>query len=250
MRTKTTTETYEHLCNMLDKYDKVYYGRFGDGDFAIMDGIEERFHTPSKTLQNEMQQAFKINHEQYLIGVVLEYEKEPGMTQGVFAPPSNSSEITEYIKNELKISDSAEFESPIMFHYISVFKQDLMKSFLEKYIRPKKKMFIGSVEQKGIEKLIGKIDYYINIPERDAYHSIDEWWPKIIKHIDDVELVLPAAGMAGRVINKRLWNLEKNIHSIDLGSVVDAACGKGTRTWIDKVAWYYPAENKIENLLV
>ena len=250
MRTKTTTETYEHLCSMLDKHTKVYYGRFGDGDFNIMNGLSEKMHKWSDKLQIEMRDAFEIDHEQYIRGAMVNYEKEPGMTNGVFAPPSNNSQIINWIKNDPNIPDNIEFDSHIMFHYISVFKQDLMKSFLEKYIRPKKKMFIGSVDQRDIEKLIGKIDYYINIPERDAYYSIDEWWPKIIKHIDDVELVLPAAGMAGRVINKRLWNLEKNVHSIDLGSVVDAACGKGTRTWIDKVAWHYPAENKIENLLV
>ena len=49
--------------------------------------------------------------------------------------------------------------------------------------------------------------------------------------------------MAGRVINKRLWKLDKNIHSIELGSIVDAAVGLETRSWIPKVS------NKINNLL-
>ena len=110
-------------------------------------------------------------------------------------------------------------------------------------IRPKKKLFIGSVDKFQIEQLVGNIDYYVKIPERDAYYSIDEWWPEVLKYIDDVDVVLPTAGMAGRVINKRLWKLNKNVHSIELGSMVDAVVGLDTRSWIPKVG------DKIQNLL-
>ena len=64
-------------------------------------------------------------------------------------------------------------------------------------------------------------------------YKIDEWWNEVLKYIDDVELVLPAAGMAGRVINKRLWDLNKDIHSIELGSVYDAVSGLHTRSWMN-----------------
>ena len=55
---------------------------------------------------------------------------------------------------------------------------------------------------------------------------------------------IPAAGMAGRVVQKRLWNLNKDIHSIDLGSVIDAVAERSTRTWIDRT------NNIVENLLI
>ena len=42
MKTRTTQETYDHLCNLLDNNKKVYYGRFGDGDFYIMNGKEKK----------------------------------------------------------------------------------------------------------------------------------------------------------------------------------------------------------------
>ena len=41
--------------------------------------------------------------------------------------------------------------------------------------------------------------------------------------------------MAGRVVQKRLWNLNKEIHSIDLGSIIDAVTQRSTRTWMDRV---------------
>jgi hypothetical protein len=244
MRTKTTTETYNHLINLLDNNSKVYYGRFGDGDFYIMNGRREKMHKWSPELQQELRDAFTIEDVCYIRGAMVNYPKEPGMAPGVFEPPPGNAEIENWLLNNQKIHPNTIFDSHIMFHYISVFKQDLMVNFLNKYIRPKKKMFIGCVEQEKIEQLVGKIDYYIQVPERDAYYSIGEWWPKVLENIDKVELCLPAAGMAGRVINKRLWKLNKNLHSIDLGSVIDAAVGSSTRTWIDKVG------NSINNLLI
>ena len=55
-----------------------------------------------------------------------------------------------------------------------------------------------------------------------------------------MDLVLPAGGMGGRVIQKRLWNLNKEVHSIELGSMVDVLDDLKTRSWMtnkkDKVA--------------
>ena len=39
--------------------------------------------------------------------------------------------------------------------------------------------------------------------------------------------------MAGRVIQKRLWNLDKNVHSIELGSMVDVVDDLNTRSWMN-----------------
>ena len=244
MKTKNTTDTYNHLCSTLDSNSKVFYSRFGDGDFYIMNGKREKMHKWSPELAEELTESFLINDKCYLKGAMVNYPLEPGMTQGLFAPANDNSEIESWLLNNQKVSPEAIFESHIMFHYISVFQQELMHSFLNEYIRPKKKMFIGSVPKEKIERLVGPIDYFIQVPARDAYYMIDEWWPKVLENIDDVELCLPAAGMAGRVIQKRLWNLDKNIHSIDLGSVIDAVCDVSTRTWIDI------AGTKIKNLLV
>ena len=41
--------------------------------------------------------------------------------------------------------------------------------------------------------------------------------------------------MAGRVVQKRLWKLNKNVHSIELGSMVDTVDNLNTRSWmVDK----------------
>ena len=93
-------------------------------------------------------------------------------------------------------------------------------------------MFIGNIPINNIEILLGKIDYYVQVPEKNAYWKIDSWWKYVLNAIDDVEVVIPSAGMAARIINKRLWNMEKEVHSSDLGSIVDAVSEKKTRRWI------------------
>ena len=58
MKAKKTTETYKHLCNLLDNHKKVYFSRFGDGDFWIMNGHKELLHDCTPELQSEMLEAF------------------------------------------------------------------------------------------------------------------------------------------------------------------------------------------------
>ena len=122
-----------------------------------------------------------------------------------------------------------------MLTYIIIHEQEIFQDFMNNFIRPKKKLFIGSVKKSSIERLVGKVDYYVETPSKDAYYHIDEWWPKVLDFVDEVDLVLPAVGMAGRVIQKRLWKLNKKVHSIELGSMVDTVDDLKTRSWmVDK----------------
>ena len=259
MKTRNTQETYERLCDKLDKNKKVYYSRFGDGDFAIMNGLREKMHEWSEELQKELTDAFLIQDPLYVRGAMINYPLEEGMVDGVFAPPrtvpgSNenaSTRIERWLIDNQKIHPDTLFDSHIMISYLSVFKQDLMIDFLDNYIRPKKKMFINCLtpgkEEFDLERLqmfVGDIDHFVQVPFEDAYYKMDEWWPEIEEFVDEVELVLPAAGMAGRVVQKRLWNLNKKVHSLDLGSSIDAVAQRSTRTWIDRVG------NVVDNLLI
>ena len=51
--------------------------------------------------------------------------------------------------------------------------------------------------------------------------------------------------MAGRVACKRIWNLDVDVHCIELGSVVDAVIDKESRGWIARAD-----KNMIQNLLI
>jgi hypothetical protein len=242
IKTNNMQQTLEHLYNILENESKVVYVRFGDGDFNIMSNTSRCIeHAHSPELERELLESFEIDHPQYVKGAML---NEPTFN-GIDLQPRNQQEnntIINFIQNKFKV-DLFTIYSHVLFTYACVHQQDIFLDFLNTFIRPKKKMFVGSVDKESMEKLVGKIDYYVKIPVADvheqskfegAYYSIDEWYPKVLEHIDDVDVVLPTAGMAGRVLCKRLWNLDKPIHVIELGSIVDAVIGKKSRSWISR----------------
>lgn len=233
--------TLDKLYKLLNEEKKVYYCRFGDGDFNIMSGrgrcIE---HAASPELQKELIESFMIDDSNYIKGVMI---KEPIYDGYELKMRYNSEDEMAAIKfiESLNKHKKVTYDSHVLLTYLAIEQQDIMMDFLDRFIRPKRKLFIGSVDKSEIEKLVGKIDYYVKIPVAEiseqtvfpgAYYSMDNWWPEVLTYIDDVDLVLPTAGMAGRVITKRLWMLDKQVHSIELGSMVDAVVGKMSRsTW-------------------
>lgn len=235
-------ETLNVLYEKLNSKKRVFYCRFGDGDFEIMNGNGEMMHKWSPELQTELTEAFAIQDEDYVRGVMVNEPTFNG-NELVYHSPAVWEKTTNFIKENFDNFDECVLYSHVLLTYLSVNNQKIFLDFINSFIKPKKKLFIGSVDKNKLEKLIGDIDYYVEIPTKDAYYHIDEWYPKVLEHIDDVELVIPAAGMAGRVVQKRLWELNKPVHSIELGSIVDAVVGKSTRSWIPKV------QDKIKELI-
>jgi len=231
IKTKTTFETYRTIDELLTKNKKLYYTRFGDGDIFIMKGVNARNHRTDENLVNELHEAFTIEDPNYRIGLSVNYPCEKKMTKGVFIPFEMNDDLSLYLeKNDIFKNDV--YESFIFFPYIAVFYPEMMFEFFEKHIRPKTKMFIGSTDKDTAEKLYGKIDYYVNTPGRFAYETIDEWWPQIENNADKVDLVIPSAGSASKVITKRLWYKNFNLQVLDVGSLIDAVDGKKSRGWI------------------
>ena len=198
-----------------------------------MKGQRELLHKWSPKLQKELQEAFEISDKNYLKGVMLNEPTFNG-NELVHHPPKKYNKVSAFIHNNFNNADDFIYYSHVLLTYMSVKEQDIIVDFFDKFIRPKKKMFIVCVNKKLFEKFVGKIDYYVEVPVKDAYYSMNDWWKGVLDNIDDVELVIPTAGMAGRVIQKRLWNLNKNIHSIELGSIVDAVVNSKTRGWMKR----------------
>lgn len=233
LKSNSTWETFHKLCDLLDKQKKVYYSRFGDGDVVILMGRAQANHQYSDRLAEEMGQSLLIEDPLFLRGTPINYPNEKGMTKGLFERYYYNDHMVDFLLENFKLSRPVVFESSWFPNYFTAFYPREMNRFLDRYIRPKRKMFIGSIDQSEVEKVVGKIDIYIQIPRKNAFARIDEWWPEILKNLDSVELVLPAAGMASRVISKRLWVLNKELHCIDLGSLVDAASSlPPSRKWI------------------
>jgi predicted O-methyltransferase YrrM len=233
IKVASVRESFNYLQNALLSSSKVFYTRFGDGVFEIIQKKDDASHKFSHQLKSELEQALSMQHPDFIKAAVLGYPKEPGMKKRVFIEGSvEGSWPQRYIETVLKYSDDKLYHNPILFHYLSVFKPALLRNFVKLFVRPKAKMFIGCCPKKDAEAFYGPIDFYIKTPEKQAYHFIDEWWPQVEKNAENVELVLPSAGLASKVISKRLWELKKNIQLIDIGSVNNILENRNRPAWI------------------
>lgn len=240
----STESTFYKIIEKLKNNERCIYSRFGDGDIYTMMGKNDSNTRYSEELRYEMQEAFSIIHPDYLKGLAVDYDKEPGMYDGVFAPHKANQKMSDWLNSNFTEHNTHTYENAITYHYFSIFRQQEMVDFLDSYIRNKQVMFIGSIPKNTIEKLLGNIEIYVETPQKNAYYYMKEWYPKVEKNINKVDICIPAAGLATRVVNKNLWGLDADIHSLDIGSIVDAVDKRNTRTWIKREG------GKIENILI
>ena len=232
LRSKSTTDSLAHLTDLLRKNKKVYFSRYGDGEIYTMVGKDCLEHDVSDALEKGLIHSFEIYHPLYLKAVGVNYPVEPGMIHGLFAPYIDNFDLEQYILKHFPKEEGAVYENQILFHYLSVFKPEVMTKFLDEFVRGKRIMFIGSTARDVVEKLYGPLEVYIQIPNKNAFYRMDEWFPEIVKNSHKVDVILPSAGVASNIINARLWDAGIEAHVLDLGSLVDAAEGKGSRKWI------------------
>lgn len=217
---------------MLREHKKVYFSRYGDGEIYTMVGKDCLEHDVSDSLEQGLIHSFEIYSPQYLKAVGVNYPIEPGMIHGLFAPYIDNFDLEKYLLNRFPKEDGVVYENQILFHYLSVFKPDIMIKFLNEFVRGRRIMFIGSTPREVVEKLYGPLEVYIQISNKNAFYKMDEWFPEIISNAHKVDVILPSAGVASNIINAKLWDSGVEAHVLDLGSLVDAAEGKGSRKWI------------------
>lgn len=232
IRSKSTTASLAHLTTLLRAHKKVYFSRYGDGEIYTMVGKDCLEHDVSDSLENGLIHSFEIYSPQYLKAIGVNYPVEPGMIHGLFAPYIDNFDLEKYLLNRFPNEDGAVYENQILFHYLSVFKPNVMIKFLNEFVRGKRIMFIGSTPRDVVEKLYGPLEVYIQIPAKNAFYKMDEWFPEILNQSHRVDVILPSAGVASNIINAKLWDAGVEAHVLDLGSLVDAAEGKGSRKWI------------------
>ena len=172
LRSKSTVETYQTLCDLLDREKKIYYSRFGDGDIFILLGRKQANHEFSDDLKQEIWQSISIENPLFLRGLQVNYPRERGMTKGLFEKYYYNDEMRDFLIGNFNFKLPMVFENGWFPNYFSVFKPRIMNKFLDRYVRPKKKMFIGSVAREEAEKLFGEIHCYVAVPRKNAYAEI------------------------------------------------------------------------------
>lgn len=240
MKCYNSIESLKILRERLEQSERVFFTRFGDNDIMMMMGTDQHrrpLNRPmggnktifSFALQLEMTQSYKIQDINYLKGASTRWDKEPMMTEGFHEPFKHSNVMISALQ---KLTNDKKFLLPVLFQYLIIARPKIFDNFVESYIAPHEKLFIGCVDPKYVQKIIGKVNHYVNVPDKNAYGSINSWYPQVQKIIDtkNVKVIIPNAGQATRVIQKRLWETNKNLWSFDMGSIFDA--WNPTRTWL------------------
>jgi len=231
IRTKSILESFMFLSEKVKKHERLFFVRFGDGEFVTMMKQNHRNYVYNENLEKEIEASFRIKNEEYLISCPINYPYDEFHAKGIYKNFSWQQEMIDVMEDKELPKDTV-FENPCIFQCLAVFKPKLLKVFLDENIRGKTKMFIGSTDKETAEKLYGDIKYYVNIPVKNAYETIDDWWPAIKKNASNVDLIIPSAGSTSNVIALRLWNMNISCKVIDFGSIVDAVEYKVSRTWI------------------
>ena len=231
IKTKNINDSFNHLEKSLNQKERLFFIRFGDGEFITLLKQDHRNYVYNKGLDKEIEKSFSIKDSNYLIACPINYPYDEYHAKGIYHRFSWQDKMIGVLNNK-DLYFSKPFENPCIFHCIAIFKPKKFTNFLNKHIRPTKKMFIGSTDKKTTESLYGKIDYYIKIPKKNAYETIDSWWPEIEENYKKVSLIIPSAGSTSNAIAVRLWNLNYEGKLIDFGSIVDAASMITSRTWI------------------
>lgn len=222
--TKNINDSFNYLSKRLHQKERLFFVRFGDGEFLTLLKQDHRNYIYNEGLDNELEESFKIKDPNFLIACPINYPYDEYHAKGIYKRFSWQDKMINLL-DQKQLYFTKSFENACIFQCMAIFRPKKFKNFLTEHIRHQKKMFIGSTDKATTESLYGKIDYYINIPKKDAYETIDKWWP-------EVDLIIPSAGSTSNAIAVRLWNLNYQGKLIDFGSIVDAASLISSRTWI------------------
>lgn len=210
------------------------YVRFGDGELLMLKDFKGHQHTQwaNKEIKKELKQALRVKHKDYLTGNVAGMNKESKTKEGLFAPFKNDKELQELTK---EMTAKREFYYPVVFHYLYAFEKNKFNNFLNKL----QKYSVGFVGGKHLRKVkdVIKINEFVETPSEQAYNTIDEWYPEVVKMAEKVDVILISLSMTANVVQKRLWRDKVKVGTIDFGSVANAITNyKGDyHSWIKKL---------------
>ena len=123
MKNINAQETLTYLSEKLSSVKKVYYSRFGDGDFEIIRGKREMMHKYSPELSDELKESFAIVDDDYIKGTMFNEPTYNG-SRLVYHNPNDFNHILETIKNNFDDYESFTLYSHVLFTYIVMHDQE------------------------------------------------------------------------------------------------------------------------------
>lgn len=232
IRTRSSFDTFQRLEQSLASGKRTFYTRFGDGDLYLLMGKSYRNHTFNEEIRTEMEAAILIDDPGYFKAMCVNYDLDPGMEAGLFTWYPDNDEMADFLSREYSPGTTWEFEQHYTFPYYALFKPAAFNAFFDEYVRPVRKLFVGGVDKQVAEQLYGPIQEYVRTPMKNAYAQVEDWYPEVERAAANVDLVIPSAGAASKVLNKRLWQSGFPGNSLDVGALIDWVNGRNSRKWI------------------
>lgn len=238
-----THKTLNEIRKIIDNKQTGCYLRFGDGDLNLAYGVSELCQFQSSPLQQEMQEAFSLNHSGILKTLPLHCKEYGGLEEHMF--PGNHEvgfeQASQFLNRAQPLwgKEISDIYSPVALAYIATHDVDNCIDFLQFLKSQNCMLFVGNenIPTEIIQTLFGNQIEIIKTPATNAYSAINEiedHAQKILEHQDhEYKVVIVSMGCSGRILTKRLWKNRKNIFIFDFGSLMDALCGWNTRAWIE-----------------
>jgi len=197
--------------------------------------------SPNTQLQQEMREAFLINHPNALKALPLycmEIGKEPGMN--IHNHEADLPWVLDILDKAKAIwgMPITDVYTHVALHYTSTSDPETCINFLKFLKHAPCFLFVGNqnIPLEMRELLFGTNCKYVSTPSVASYSEIDRIEKECIYAIgsdDSYKVIVTAMGCSGRALQKRLWNRYNNIFLFDFGSLLDALCGWNTRAWIE-----------------
>ena len=204
--------------------DRSCHGSFPEGAIGTIAGRHNRFDVTAE-YQNELIESYNIDDPNYMIASIIG-QKEFHFSYGKFLQGHVDEKCNEGILHKHE-----KFYCHHVFVHAFKHQISLVKNLINTHIKNKRTMYIGDAVSENFEKLFGRVDVHVRTPETNSYATIDEWWQHVEASIDDVDIVFLCSGFSSRIISKRIWELDKDIICLDLGSIVSAIRGQLNRVW-------------------
>ena len=226
-------DTFNLIIERLKNHKKdepFYYVRYGDADIYAMypeeigtiGGRSNQFLI-TKELQQELYNTWNIINDNYWVAGSLNLDSINTTDGG----PKMHNKIRQLMDDKI-IIERFNFYSHPTFESNFVYKPDKFLEFT-KLLYNKKKLWVNQYWHENIETILGNIEHHIQTPSTNSYSTINNWFPELLKLVNDVDVIILASGFSSRVLAGRLWKLGINKIVIDPGSVVDMFVAN---TWI------------------
>tara|TARA_R100000008_G_scaffold17073_1_gene8460 strand:+ start:891 stop:1682 length:792 start_codon:yes stop_codon:yes gene_type:complete len=251
IHTTSCENSFRQILWKFEEGKNFTYARFGDGDlFMMFDKHQEdsqkdgtvgkwnRFVVTPK-LQEELKDSFNIIDDNYMVATVMNQSNNEIDMVGC-----NDRLVNHYNESV----SNGELVHRDWFHHHFVFIHSFANYFngpwghhdlgfsemIEKFIKPKRVMYVSGYISDGFKKLFGDVKHFVETPKQNSYENIDDWYPELLEKSFDTDVVLLATGFSSRVVTKRLWNDNKNLQVLDLGSIVDGLRSSYNRLWLQR----------------